>query len=69
MMLEQLLEDNGVVNKNAILNAVRAAIRQFIFGEKWTPPTPPLHEIPPSNAPQMPKAPGEVIIPGPVFRF
>ena len=54
--------------KNAVKAAAKALLR-ILRGEKWKPPIPPLHEPPPSNAPPFPKMPGEVIIPGPTWRF
>jgi outer membrane protein OmpA-like peptidoglycan-associated protein len=54
--------------KSALIAAAIALLR-ILKGEKWKPPTPPLHEPPPSNVPEMPKMPGEVIIKGPVIRF
>ena len=67
-LLDQLLKVEGPT-KGAILGTIRAAIRQFIFGEKWTPPTPPLHDLPPSSAPPMPGSPGEFILPFPPIKF
>lgn len=53
----------------AAVQAVVKSILQMAKGKKFEAPIPPLHEMPPSTAPEFPKAPGEVIIPGPTFRF
>lgn len=51
------------------LKAAAQALLRTLKGEKWTPPTPPLYEMPPSTMPPMPKAPGETIFTLPPWRF
>ncbi len=53
------------------LKAVAKALLQTLKGKKWEPPIPkpPQYEMPPSNAPEMPSAPGQVIIPGPTWKW
>jgi hypothetical protein len=57
-----------------IQGAVKATVKgllQLLKGKKFTAPIPqpPQYQQPPSNIPPFPKAPGEVIIPGPVLKF
>ena len=52
----------------AVVQAVVKSLLQIAKGKKFEVPTPPLYEMPPSAAPTVPKAPGEVI-PGTTFRF
>jgi len=66
MALDALNTDDQT--KSAIKVAVKALL-QTLKGQKWKTPTPPLHEPPPSNMPEMPKAPGEQILTLPPIRF
>jgi hypothetical protein len=70
MLAEKVIDALPLEGKTkAAVQAIVKSILQMAKGKKFELPIPPLHELPPSNAPQFPKAPGEVIIPGPTFRF
>ena len=55
----------------AAVQAVAKSILQMLKGKTFTPPTPqpPQYQQPPSTAPPFPSMPGQVIIPGPTFRW
>jgi outer membrane protein OmpA-like peptidoglycan-associated protein len=55
----------------AALQAVVKSLLEMAKGKTFTPPTPqpPQHQQPPSATPDFPRAPGQVIIPGPTWRF
>ena len=55
----------------AALQAVVKSLLEMAKGKTFTPPTPqpPQYQQPPSVTPNFPSAPGQVIIPGPTWRF
>jgi outer membrane protein OmpA-like peptidoglycan-associated protein len=55
----------------AAVQAAAKTVLQMLKGKKFTPPVPqpPQYQQPPSNIPPFPKMPGEVLIPGPTFKF
>jgi outer membrane protein OmpA-like peptidoglycan-associated protein len=70
MLAEKIIDSLPLDGKTqAAVQAVVKSILQIAKGKKFEVPIPPLHDMPPSTAPQFPKAPGEVIIPGPTFKF
>jgi Domain of unknown function (DUF4157) len=65
MLAEKIIDSLPLGDKKAAIQSIVKSILQMVKGKKFEVPIPPLHEIPPSTAPDFPKAPGEVIVPIP----
>jgi outer membrane protein OmpA-like peptidoglycan-associated protein len=69
MLVEKIIDSLPLGDKKAAIQSIVKSILQMVKGKKFEVPIPPLHEIPPSVAPDFPKAPGEKILNLPPIKF